>query len=475
MQQSVCILRRDVVRRSASKLKSRHGVRPMPRPVVFVVLFILGLASGNSVLADIDYLAQARELVAAGKATEAYELLKPVEPDMAGEPDFDYVFGVAALDAGQPLEAVFALERVVDLEPDNGPARGELARAYLALGETDDAQTEFERVKAMDLPPEAQQTIERYLSSIVEHHDRTRTRFRPWILAGFGYDTNINGATSTKTGVEVPALPGLEFAVGGTENSPVWRLGAGTRFTSPLDIERGLSLFGQIGLNHNLTVDEADFSSTQGDGRLGVHLTRNRHQLSLAAEADIVKVETDTLVRSDRESGGVFGQWQYRPNDLSQISSFVQFSLVRFPEQRVRDVNRFTAGVGWGRMFRDTTWTPILFASVFGGFEDAQSNDRGDQFGREFYGVRGGGSLRLDDRQTLFTTLTYQKSDYDEDDPSFLRKRDDDFVDVQVGYRFQYDENWSISPTVTYSNNDSNIVINDYDRFAVMVTVRNDF
>ncbi|MGR8918467.1 MAG: tetratricopeptide repeat protein [Gammaproteobacteria bacterium] len=437
-------------------------------PSILLVCFTLAAA------ADEDVVASAKALVDAGRASEAYALLKPLESERSGESDFDYVFGIAALDAGQPLEAVFALERVVDANPDNGPARAELARAYLALGETDDAQDEFDRVKQMDLPPEARQTIERYLSSIDAFHDRTRVRFRPWVQTGFGYDTNVNGAADDEQ-VPIPIFAGQLFNLTGTENSPVWTVGAGTRFTAPLDVDRGLSLFGRIGLDHRLTVDEADFSSLLGNGNLGVHWRTGKHQLSVAAEGSIIKIDGDTGIRGDRESAGISTQWQYSPNDTNQLSSFAQFSLVRYPEQRVRDVNRFTGGVGWGHVFADVKGTPIVFGNVFGGFEDAQSNNRGAHFGRDFFGVRAGGSYRIGEKHTVFTAFTYQHSDYDEEEPTFLVKRDDDFFDVNVGYRFQYDRNWSVSPTITYNNNDSNIVITDYDRFEVMVTVRNDF
>ena len=56
-----------------------------------------------------------------------------------------------------------------------------------------------------------------------------------------------------------------------------------------------------------------------------------------------------------------------------------------------------------------------------------------------------------------------------------LDTRDDDYFDVNAGYRYQYDRNWSITPTLRYNNNDSNIVTSDYDRVEFMLTVRNDF
>ena len=78
-------------------------------------------------------------------------------------------------------------------------------------------------------------------------------------------------------------------------------------------------------------------------------------------------------------------------------------------------------------------------------------------------------------RGSLFASVTFQASDYKGTDPTFLTTRDDDYIDVTLGYKFRYDGNWSVTPRLSYSSNDSNIVVNDYDRFDLMVVVRNDF
>ena len=231
---------------------------------------ILSIYASYAVSASEDVLSRAQTLLEAGNARAAYRLLRPLEDNLAGEAYFDYLLGLSALDSNNALDAVFALEPVVDLNPEHGPARAELARAYLALGETDDAQAEFQKVQEMDVPPEAKQTIERYMSNIELFHDATRTRFRPWVLTGLGYDTNVNGATDTNGPVAIPIAPGVPFLFGGAENSPIWQVGAGVRVTSPLDIERGLTLVGRIGVDQRLVLDEADFSSLIGDGQLGL-------------------------------------------------------------------------------------------------------------------------------------------------------------------------------------------------------------
>ena len=250
--------------------------------------------------ADENPLGAAQKLLDEGNARAAYDILKPLENDLAGVANFDYLFGLSALDSGNELDAVFALERLVDLNPEHGPARAELARAYLALGETDDAQTEFEKVQAMDVPPEALQTIERYMSNIELFHDATRTRFRPWVRTAIGYDTNVNGATSVNGLIPIPLLNNLGVFVSGAQNSPVWTIGAGTRFTSPLDVERGISLFGRIGLDHRLTVDEAEFSSLVGSGQLGIKKRQGKNTFSLAADANIAKIDGGSDIRGDQ-------------------------------------------------------------------------------------------------------------------------------------------------------------------------------
>ena len=88
-------------------------------------------------------LQDADRLIKAGKADEAYALLEPEQSRRAGDPDYDYLLGIAALDSGRSTEAIFALERVLAVRPKHLQARAEIARAYLASGEKAAAKQEF--------------------------------------------------------------------------------------------------------------------------------------------------------------------------------------------------------------------------------------------------------------------------------------------------------------------------------------------
>ncbi|HUG75910.1 MAG TPA: tetratricopeptide repeat protein, partial [Burkholderiales bacterium] len=117
--------------------------------------------AASSLVAFADELTdRARRLLQERQAQQAYQLLLPQESARAGDPEFDYLLGIAALDAGEPERAVFALERVLAVQPANHVARAEIARAYLALGERDTARREFETVRAQSIPADAKATID---------------------------------------------------------------------------------------------------------------------------------------------------------------------------------------------------------------------------------------------------------------------------------------------------------------------------
>ena len=90
-----------------------------------------------------DLYAQAETLLAGGHTRNAYELLRAYESEFAGNPYFDYLLGVASLDAGHTSAAILALRRAVDAAPQYSAARMELARALYDAGEYAEARPMF--------------------------------------------------------------------------------------------------------------------------------------------------------------------------------------------------------------------------------------------------------------------------------------------------------------------------------------------
>ena len=87
-----------------------------------------------------EILDRAQRLIQQNNPQAAYQLLEPLESKRAGEVDFDYLFGIAALDSGHRERAVFALERVLAVNPNHAQARAEIARAYFEMGENENGR-----------------------------------------------------------------------------------------------------------------------------------------------------------------------------------------------------------------------------------------------------------------------------------------------------------------------------------------------
>jgi tetratricopeptide (TPR) repeat protein len=123
----------------------------------------------------------------------------PYEFDHSGNPNFDYWYGVAALESAHPDKATLALERALAVNPDYVAARLDLARSYFALGDMDRARVEFGVVLAQNPPTPAKLTIDRYLAEIDRRTQTKRTTLTGYLEGVLGRDTNVNNATSQKS------------------------------------------------------------------------------------------------------------------------------------------------------------------------------------------------------------------------------------------------------------------------------------
>src|SRR5690606_1828271 len=103
----------------------------------------LGLAVPAGTMARL--IAQSRDQIRRGEAEAAYAALAARLDLYAGDPEFDYLLGIAALDSGHPGPALLAFERVLLVAPDHLQARAELGRAYLAAGEHENGRSEERR------------------------------------------------------------------------------------------------------------------------------------------------------------------------------------------------------------------------------------------------------------------------------------------------------------------------------------------
>lgn len=409
---------------------------------------------------------RAAALLKRGDAKAAYELLLPLEPQRAGDPQYDYLLGIAALDAGDPERAVFALERVLAQQPDNALARAEIARAYYAMGEREAAKREFEAVRRYAIPDEAKATVDRFLSAIAAAEG---TRIDGFIELSGGYDSNVSSATATSN-IAIPAFGGGAFTLDPTltqRGDQFINVAGGVNFTHKLS--QPWALVGGIAATMRINTDASEFDTNTVDGTAGIRYARGLNAFTLGAQGQYFSVGNARY----RDVTGAIAQWQHSFDERTQATLFGQFAQLRYESQPVRDADRSIIGVAYAQAFSGA-YSPVIFGSVYGGQEEAL-DPANPHLGHKPVGVRLGGQLRLGGGWSTYGSVSYEQRKYGGLEPLFLVEREDKQTDAVLGLSYLWRPSTTVLAQVAYTDNRSNVPLNDFDRTVSSVSLRFNF
>jgi tetratricopeptide (TPR) repeat protein len=432
----------------------------MRATLALVLVALPALALGDA-LTD-----RAGALLKRGDAKAAYELLLPLESQRAGDPEFDYLLGIAALDAGDPERAVFALERVLALQPNNHVARAEIARAYYVMGEREQARREFETVRAQAIPEEAKATVERFLSAIAAAET---TRIDGYVELSLGYDSNVSSAIASST-IAIPAFGGAAFALAPSLRElgdQFFNIAGGVNFTRKLS--QPWSIVGGAAAVLRRNTDATLFNTSAVDGNLGLRYAVGLNAFTLGAQAQYYGLDD----QSYRESVGGVAQWQHSFDERTQASLYGQYAQLRYATQPVRDADRSIIGVAYAQAFSGG-FSPAIFASLYGG-EEKVVDETVPWLGHTPVGVRLGGQLRLGGGWSLFGSLSYEQRKYGGIEPLFLVTREDQQTDANLGLSYLWRPGTTVLAQVAYTDNQSNVALNDFQRTISSMSLRFNF
>jgi tetratricopeptide (TPR) repeat protein len=430
-----------------------------------VLLAFALLAAAASAVADA-LTDRAKQLIQQGQQKAAYELLLPQEGNRAGDPEFDYLLGIAANDVGQHERAVFALERVLAVQPDNTLARAEIAKAYFAMGERDTARREFETVRKQPIPPQAKETIDRFLSAIAAAEV---TQVSGFLEFGLGYDTNVNSATGANQ-IAIPALAGIVATLDSSATSKSDKfasLTGGLNITHLLTKE--FAMVGGVAAAAKVNETENRFDTTSVDANLGGRWASGADAITLGGQYQTFQLDHATYRNT---SGGVL-QWQHSYDTRSQVTLYGQYAELRYPNQSIRDANRKILGTAIAHVF-DGDAQPVLFASVYGGREDELAEGV-PHLGHVPYGVRLGGQVRLSAGLSAFANTSLEHRKYGGPEPLFLVRREDNQLDVSGGLSYVIRPGTTLIGQIAHTDNHSNVEIDKFRRTLATLSLRFNF
>jgi tetratricopeptide (TPR) repeat protein len=437
--------------------------------LLFSFVFVFPLVT----LAADELLISAKQQLDNGNPQAAYNLLIPLQSERAGDPEYDFLLGSAALGIGKNTEAVFALERVLAVRPDATVARALIARAYFNLKETETAKREFENVRKQEVPEDVALTIDRFLDAIRRVEETQAVAIRGYIEVGGGYDSNVNSATAEGQ-IAVPSLGGAIITLTGSSKEQAdsyITFGGGVGIRAP--VSSRFSVFGGIAYSNKSNIDKNDFSTYSWDLNAGLSYKRDRDTVTLATQLNAFFVNDPVLYpNAYRETLGATLQWQHDFNARNQVSAYAQYAQLTYPDQEPRDADRYVGGFGYAHAFAQNQF--VAYAGVYGGAEQAK-NGSFPQFGHDLYGARIGAQQFLNEKFSIFVNTSAERRQYGGPDPSFLVDREDDQYSASGGIHFTPRKNLRLTLQGAYTDNRSNIPIYEFDRVLVSLILRTDF
>ena len=441
------------------RISTRYKAKLSAVLLGFVGLLLMLEASAQG-LADLKEL---ETMIKTGKAETAYQQMAPQQYEKAGNPDFDYLLGLAALQSGRPDEATLAFERVLAVRPDMLGARLDMARAYFELGNYDLARQEFEELQKLSPPAEAEKVMRQYLKSIKK--TQSPKAWAAFVEATIGHNTNVNSAGASS--VFIPALGGTVTLDASSVETADEFLQVRAAGQASHKINKTLSLYGSIDLRMLSYTDANSFNTRQGTVAGGIQKTRGKHTLKAGLGFNQLSLDGAAY----RDIWSVSGEWAVALNKRNTVGAFVQRSEIRYTQETElsENSNLSLAGGTWTTAFGARNNT-LFSASLFGGFDEEREGRLDGS--RKIVGARMALQHQLNDHMALYGSAGIQKSNYKTENGLFLEERDDEQVDATLGLNWKYKGNWVINPYISYIDNNSNIDVNEYGSTEVGLTLR---
>lgn len=436
------------------------------RWTVWAAFALLACFSGAPRAAPAD---DVRTLLEQGRAADAYAIGRR-HPEELGKPDFDFFYGVAAIDSGHAGEGVLALERYILQFPDNDRARLELARGYFVLGELARAREEFETVSRRNPPPTVQATIDRFMDSIRAQETRYRTTATAYIDLGLGYDTNANSGVRDPI-ITVPALGTVTLADVGVKSATGFALlGVGGQVSQP--IHPGVALIAGASLEGRFHADRFDQQFDQGYASAygGASFLNERNLYRATVSASLFNVDYERF----RETLALGAEWHRQTDEFTTLSLFGQYARFEYPQSPVRDADYYGLGAGWRRALV-ARYQPVFEVQALFGREQNDFDPERDDLSRNLYTLRGGLALTPAPRWGASIGLAYALSDFDEPDFLFGTTRRDHYYALELGANYRLTRQLILRADYTHMMNDSNIALFEYDRDVISLRARYEF
>jgi tetratricopeptide (TPR) repeat protein len=402
---------------------------------------------------------QVAELLERQQHEAAYELAAQHATSEEGDPDFDFHYGLAALETGRPEEASFVFERLVALYPENDRFRLEYARALYRIKRHAEAEKQFRIVLEHNPPAAVVSNIERFIEHIAAERDEATKRWEGFVELGAGYDSNINNATGDRV-IGLFELPDSAVEM----DSPY--LSARTLVKYHWPFSQRNRAFVQLHSDHKHNTENSDFDlDTVGLTSAWVH-QRGAEQFQTGLQYQHTWLDGEAYQRSS----GLFGQWRHFWG--SQVATTLYSGLFDKHSFQLDELDVLQPIVSAQLQVLAGSFLHQL--SVGGGTENPRVSG-GRHLAKDFTFAGYQLLWQTSDDYQPFAGISGFRGRYKEEHPVFGERREDDAYQLSVGVTGRLAEELSLTLETSYTDNDSNLGLYEYTRWRVEARLQRAF
>ena len=415
-------------------------------------------------------------------ASVLFSFTLPVQALTDKEIDALFNEGLEILEGDDPAQAIAIFEGILRDQPDLNRVRLELALANLRALNYAEARRQAQLVlNDPSVPNSVASSVRRFLEEI-DKYDK-RHVWTPSISVGLMYDDNVNVSAISSGVIDIG---GVTFTI--VDNvaqlsDTALQVNAGIfhRYLSPNTYKLGgrdiaFAWQSQLSLFRNQYFNEDDFHLNVITARTGpAFLAARKWRFQLPVQVDHVMIGDNTVA----VYAGVSPSLTYFYGRLSlTVNAQVQDRDFRRSVDEARDSLYTAAGISLGYRSLDGRFGAGFGIQVFNenAHLDAAGSDRRSNDGQQFTGSL---NFRPWPNVNTFVRASLRRREFDGVEPIFAVARDEDEKRFAIGANYSFSDgylnDWVAQASFKHTDNDSNVVLFDYDRDQYLFTLSRSF
>lgn len=391
---------------------------------------------------------------------EAYLQATQLQAEFSGQANFDFLYAIAAIESGHPHHAIFSLERLVHEFPDNGRIKVELARAHFLAGDFKTAESIFSGVLETTPPEKVAQKIKIYLNLIEARSIAHQNKLSASVKVTGGWDSNYNSAPD----LSIIQIGGLNFTL--NENSRQQDTGY-TGFEANLNYQQPVhkKLLLSYGAYYQQRQNVGNELDTQTFGLfIAPLIATSNSQIRFPLQFQQLDLDGSNY----RQYGSVGAEWMPSLKNTSQWTHFIQYGLIRYADQPVRDMNLAVIGTSYNvTSKKGNHYQTAIFYN-----DESSEKSQGEHNEVDTLGLRSLIKWPFTVKHSLYSKITLQTLEYGKTHPVFNMLREDQNFSAALGWEIKLNPVTVFTAEAEYSENSSNIDVYDYDRSSAFISLR---